>query len=477
MKEIEKGIEVVAINDFIPTPTQSNVPHERQVVDGVIAIWKEDPSTESLGISKLHAILKKKHSNWNVSEKRVKMLLKKYGLLLADTEQYTYAKEITSQPTPHVTLPNKVNLIMTVKRGKGLYAKCDIKNGELLWEELPLFLIPPLAHTELIGSGKACTYCGKLANDSSRSKSGISVLRGLDCNSCQETWCSLQCKKLNQLLHSSLKHPLHGGPLSRKIDPNAFADLTEYCIKEQWSGLYAITLIYADCLLDKSGVLSAQFNAMARVSQAVRYKALKSSAGAFDSMQGGALFVEELQEQLWSKGYELFCKVFPKAKTQGYILYEEFMFMMGTYNINNLDSSVYLLQSHLNHHCSPNTKVVTSHKRFEGLKVYAARDIRSGEELNTTYVNPTHTVQQRLRELRVNWGFLCKCQKCKDDLNLQQRRKSSNSSMNDRKEIKKFLDKASQGMSDKEFELGAPLDFNGERRKSVRFDEKVLKVT
>lgn len=479
MEDIDKGIEVVAINDIGPKSNQQVVPYERQIVEAVIAIWKEDPSTESLGISKLYNILKKKNGNWSVSEKRVKTLLKKYGLLtVPDSEQYTYAKYITSQPTPNLSLPPQVDLVMTAKRGKCLYAKCDLKKGDLIWEELPLFLIPPLAHTELVSSGKACTYCGKLANDSSRSKAGISVLRGLDCNFCLETWCSLQCKKQNQSLHSSLKHPHGSLLLSKRIDPSAFAELTEYCIKEQWSGLYAVALIYANCLLDKSGILSAQFKAMARVSQSVRYKALKSSAGAFDSMQGGALFVEEQQEQLWTEGYGLLCNVFPKSSSEGNLLFDEFMYMMGTYNINNLDSTVYLLQSHLNHNCSPNCKVETSLKRYEGLKVYAARDIRSGEELTTTYVNPAHTVQQRSRELRVNWGFLCKCQKCKDDLSAQQRRKSSGSaSLNDRKDIKKLLDKTSEEIGGGELDLEIPLDFNGERRKSVRFDEKVLKVS
>lgn len=470
---------MVSINDLINDSSQAIVPHERQIVEGVIAIWKEDPSTESLGISKLHTVLKSKHTNWSVSEKRVKSLLKKYGLLpVADSDQYTYAKEITSKKTPHVSLPSNIDLVMTLKRGKALYAKGDIKEGELLWEEEPLFLIPPLAHTELIGSGKACTYCGKLANDTSRSKSGVSVLRGLDCNLCQETWCSLRCKKLNQVIHSALKHPLFGG-LKKSIDPSAFSRLTEYCIKEQWSGLYAIVLIFASCLLDRSGILQDQFNAMARVSQSVRYKALNSSAGAFDTMQGGALFVEEQQEQLWKEGFVLFCNVFPRAKKEGTVSFDDFMFMLGTYNINNLDSSVYLLQSHLNHNCSPNTKVVTSSKRYEGLKVFAKRDIKGGEELSTSYVNPLHVVQQRMRELRVNWGFVCKCQKCKDDLRTQQRRKSSassSSSLNDRKEIKKFLKEASEEIGGKEIDLDFPLDFNGERRKSVRFDEKVVKV-
>lgn len=475
VSELEAKIEVVKINDKEPEVEADIVPHERQVVDAVIALWKEDASTESLGAGKLHSIIKKKHPNWTVSEKRVKALLKKFGLSpAADASQFTYANDITSQVTPDITLPEKVNLVMTAKRGKSLYAKKALSKGELIWEETPLFLIPLLTHYELILNSKACTNCGKMCNDTSRAMSGTTILKGLDCSTCPEIWCSQVCKLTNQVVHSSLKH---GGRASKRhINPEAFHRLTEYCIKEQWNALYAITLIYAEALLDRTGIKGKQFKAMARVSQQVRYKALNSSAGAFDSLQGGALFVEEQQEKLWEQGFKLFVDVFPSASPQD-LHYEEFLYMMGTYNINNLDSSIFLIQSHLNHTCSPNTSVETSDKKYEGLKVYAARDIKAGEELTTTYVNPSHTVQQRQRELRVNWGFVCKCQKCKEDLDTQQRRKSSTSALQkERSEIKKLLEQTGKELgSDNELEI--PLDYNGERRKSVRFDEKVVKVT
>ncbi|OBA19566.1 SET domain-containing protein [Metschnikowia bicuspidata var. bicuspidata NRRL YB-4993] len=468
-------IEVVKINDTEDDVASPMVPHERQVVDAVIALWKEDSSTESLGAGRLHALVKARHPNWTLSEKRMKTLLKNFGLSPSvDSAPFTYASDITSQVTPDATLPEKVNLVMTSKRGKGLYAKKPIANGELIWEETPLFLVPLLAHYELILLGKACTNCGKMGNDPSRALSRTSVLQGLDCNTCPEIWCSLTCKVANQVVHSSLKH---GGRATRRlINPEAFHALTEYCVKEQWNALYAITLIYAQCLLDKTGVKAKQFKAMARVSQKVRYKALNSSAGAFDSLQGGALFVEEQQEKLWEEGFNLFANVFPSASPQE-LHYDEFLHMMGTYNINNLDSSVFLIQSHLNHVCDPNTSVDTSVKKYEGLRVHAARDIKVGEELTTTYVNPSHTVQQRQRELRVNWGFLCKCPKCKDDLKTQQRRKSSSAGLQkDRSEIKNLLEQTEKELGSGN-ELEIPVDYNGERRKSVRFDEKVVKVT
>lgn len=475
-------IEVVDINDHKAESEEPVIPHERQIVDDVIEIWKQDPSTESLGMGKLHALVKDRHPNWSVSEKRVKTLLKNFGLLANNAnQQFTYANDIESQYTPDIDLPEKVKIVMTSKRGKGLYAKNKISKGDLIWEESQLFYIPPLANVNLIKGGKACSYCGKLLTQSS-SNSGISVLKGLDCNVCTEIWCSQVCKKIDFQLHGLLKHNIYNpnsrGSSKKMIDANAFLELQDYCLKEQWNALYAITIIYANILTDKSGVKGKQFGAMARVSQNIRYKALNSSAGSFDNMQGGALFVEEQQERLWKEGYEKFVNVFPKSSDSGDISYEEFMYMMGTYNINNLDSCIYLVQSHLNHNCDPNTSVETSTTvRTKGLKVFAARDIKAGEELTTTYVNPSYTVQQRRRELRVNWGFLCGCQKCKNDLQSQQRRKSSSiPSAKEGKGIREMLLDTKKEIGDREIELGIPDNHDGERRKSVRFDEKVIAV-
>lgn len=473
-----RRIEIVDINDHDASQdlTEPIVPHERQIVDDVIAIWKLDPETESLGVAKLHALVKERHPNWNLGEKRVKALLRKFGLLTnTDQEQFTYANEIKSDITPDIELPEKVEIVVTKKRGKCLYAKKDIKKGELIWQETELFFVPPLENAELIQLGKACSYCGKVLTQSSRKSSGASVLRGLDCNVCPEIWCSQACKKVDFIMHGLLKHNVYNpnSKKSKKIDSEAFHDLHKYCVKEQWNALYAITLIHASIILDKTNVKGKQFGSMALVSQAVRYKALSSSAGAFDSLQGGALFVQEQQEELWNEGYKKFSSVFPNKDGSG-VTFEEFLVMMGTYNINNVDNCIYLIRTHLNHNCDPNTDVVSSTgSRTEGLKVYAARDIRAGEELTTTYVNPSHTLDQRQRELRVNWGFICTCERCKSERKEQHRRKSSSAKGAEKADIRKMLAETEGSLDGQGFELEIPQDANRERRKSVRFDEKV----
>ncbi|EGV63274.1 SET domain-containing protein 5 [Yamadazyma tenuis] len=470
---LAKHIEVISINDSKEEDQEPVVPHERQVVDDVIAIWREDPSTESASISKLHGIVKQRHPNWSVSEKRIKTLLKKFGLSNNANQQFNYAGEISSASDPNLQLPEKVKVIMTTKRGKGLYAKSNIAKGTLIWEEKPFFFIPPLANLKLIKSGKACTYCGKLLT-SARSSSGVSMLRGLDCTGCPELWCSMSCKKMNGTLHASLKHLSKGRKSA--LNPEAFLDLEEYCIKEQWNALFAITLMFADIVEDKSGEKLKYVKSMARVSQATRYKALESSAGSFDSLTGGALFVKEQQENLWKEGFSKFSKVFPKATSDGTVDYNEYLTLLGSYNINNLDSCVFRIQSHLNHTCNPNVDVETSpNSRYEGIKVFAAKDIKAGEELSTTYVNPNHTVLQRQRELRANWGFTCSCNKCKEDLKAQHRRQSSTASGGSEKkaDIRKMLNETREELDGESIELEIPNDHSGERRKSVRFDEKV----
>lgn len=496
-----KNIEVISINDKEESE-EILVPHERQIIDDVITIWKQDSLTETLGVAKLHGLVKKRHPNWSLSEKRLRSLLKKFGLSNT-APTYNYASEIKSKPDPNMILPEKVHLVVTSKRGKGLYCKTPIAKGSLIWEEKPFFFITPLANLNLIKKGRACTYCGKLLSSgallgaSSIKTRSSTVVRGLDCNVCQEMWCSIGCKKSNSHIHALLKHLTKGK--KNVVNLEYYLELEDYCIKEDWNALFAITLIWAGIMEDNTDEKLTYFKSMARVSQQVRYKALDSSAGSFDNFSGGALFVQEQQELLWKEGFERFSKVFPNSITNGDINYEEFLMMLGSYNINNLDSSIFRIHSHLNHTCTPTVNVHTEISKVEGIKVYALKDLKANEELTTSYVNPSHTVQQRQRELRCNWGFTCNCTKCKEELSLQNLSASSNKESNksstsrdkvvsgeqkkerrkssikyeDKSSIRNMLNETKDELDGEGIELGAPT-FESERRKSVRFDEKVI---
>lgn len=470
------NIEILSINDKTPEEmsTEPVVPHERQIVDDVIKLWKEDSANEDLGIAKLHALVKKRNPNWSLSEKRLKSVLKSFNLLNT-AQQFTYANEITSKETPNLTLPKNIRLQFTKNRGKGLYSSNFLKEGDLIWEEKsPLFFIPPLDRVNLIANSKACTYCGSLISSNSASKS---VLLGLDCNVCSDVWCSLHCKKTDKI-HQLLKHNVYHDDTTKKnkkqIISSAWIKYEKFCSENKWNAAFAIGLIHSYCITDKTGVLGQQFDAMAKVRQDIRYKAIDSSGigASFDNNNngGGALFVKEQQESLWHEGHKMFNEIFPLNQ----ISYEEYLTFLGTYNINNIDGSLFLIQSHLNHNCQPNVRVKFGEKKTDGIKVYAKRDIKANEELVTSYVNPSHSLNQRLRELRVNWGFICNCSKCKDDAKSIQRRKSNEASgQHSKNDIKKLLTETHDG---EEFEMEIPTEGQRSRRKSVRFDEKVIAV-
>ncbi|KAH3680029.1 hypothetical protein WICPIJ_008442 [Wickerhamomyces pijperi] len=464
------SIEVLNINDKPESsnvPQESVVPHEREVVMGVMAIWKADPETETLGISKLHALVKQNNPTWSLSEKRLKTVLKSFNLLTTSS-QFSYANEITSKETPGLSLPSTVRLQFTKNRGKGLYAAKSFKAGDLIFEEeSPLFFNPPLDHFTLMKNGMCCSYCGV-------TNLKDNVKRGLDCNVCSETWCSGKCKKMDKL-HSSLKHNIFGDTKKKLMNSSKWFSYSQFCFDNKWMAAYAVALIHAQCIADKTGLLASQFDAFAQVSQRTRYKAIDSTGGAFDSINGGALFVKEQQEQLWEQGHRAFNEAFPGHE----VSYEHYLVMLGTFNINNVDGSMFLVQSHLNHHCQPNVSVVFGDSKTDGIKVYAKRSIGAGEELLTSYVNPEHEQATRQRELRVNWGFVCSCSKCKSDIKALEKRRSDSvahvkEEEDHRNALKALKDSAKEG--EDEFDLPVPQSSSGtgERRKSVKFDEKVI---
>lgn len=417
-------IEILSINDNKEASELEAcqvTPNERMVVNEVIQIWKFDPLTESLGISKLHGLVKQQKPNWSLSEKRLKTLLKKYGLLFNQPKFY-YANQIVSSETPQLELPDFVTLKFVKNKGKGLYATKKIKKDTLLWQESPFIYVPPLGHLNLMRTGKSCAYCGKLLP---KNFYQANLMKNLDCKNCDALWCSKLCQKLD-ILHGILNHNKKINN-SRIINCGNFQKYADFCLENNWQAAFAVAMIHIHCIIDSKKF--EQFQAFAQISQEIRYKAIDATNGAFDSSDGGALFVKEQQELLWKSGFENFNAIFdlPSSTSDAdlyKLTYDQYLTYMGTYNINNIDS-LYLIQSHLNHNCTKNVNVIPatpstpvssgSNDLSHGIKVYAARDIKPNEELVTSYVNPAHPVFQRKRELRVNWGFNCLCDRCKTE--------------------------------------------------------------
>lgn len=87
-----------------------------------------------------------------------------------------------------------------------------------------------------------------------------------------------------------------------------------------------------------------------------------------------------------------------------------------TYRYLDLEAhgGLYALHSHMNHSCEPNVSVRHLDQRtaLARITVIANCDIRVGEELLVTYVNPQIPYRMRQNELQ-GWGFgKCICPRC-----------------------------------------------------------------
>ena len=78
---------------------------------------------------------------------------------------------------------------------------------------------------------------------------------------------------------------------------------------------------------------------------------------------------------------------------------------------------LYTLHSHLNHSCGPNVSVRHLDQRtaLARITVLAKTDVKAGQELLVTYVNPELSLQPRRAALEA-WGFgECRCERCVED--------------------------------------------------------------
>ncbi|ODV61942.1 S-adenosylmethionine-dependent methyltransferase [Ascoidea rubescens DSM 1968] len=401
-----------------PYGLDSTIPHEREVCDQVIEIWKKNPENESLSISKLRTIVKYNNPNWELSEKRLKSILKSFNLLPSNIINNTFVSKITSYETPGLDInhytpansPNSIKIQSSLKKGKGIFALKKILKDTLLWQETPFLLHPPLDHLNLIKNSYACTYCGKLLVNR---KNKSSFLNGLDCKYCNESWCSKNCKKLDTL-HVFLNHNNHSNQ-KVKLNSKNWLIFKNHCAETNWNGLFAVGYIYAKSLLDKVGEeFLSKFKSFATIPLNEKFLALNPNSKNS--------FVYEQSDQLWQTGFQKLNDCFPDNP----LSFENYMLYIGGYNLNNISDALFLVQSHLNHNCDYNVDVKFDDlSPANGIKVYAKRDINPHEELFTSYVSPTFHVNQRRKELRENWGFLCSCKRCKNELKLEQKRKSS----------------------------------------------------
>ncbi|KAL3823959.1 hypothetical protein ACJIZ3_019988 [Penstemon smallii] len=83
-------------------------------------------------------------------------------------------------------------------------------------------------------------------------------------------------------------------------------------------------------------------------------------------------------------------------------------------NVDYQGVGLWVLASFINHSCDPNVRRLHV---GDYVVIHASRDVKAGEELNIAYFNVLSPLEDRI-EMAKNWGFSCKCRRCKFEDNL-----------------------------------------------------------
>ncbi|PFH45727.1 hypothetical protein AMATHDRAFT_158045 [Amanita thiersii Skay4041] len=406
-------------------------PPEDELRRAILDLKSQHPA---LGISKVHAYLLAMYPQWTVSEKRTRKILQSEGLTGSGSSGPSYDTSIALYPTsrviPHLDTrrwsPRVAVRYFDNKKGKGLIATEDIAQGETMWREDPFIIAPEWEIYDLQTSSVACAFCTTpLIPDSplvlSCPSTSTSSMASSSTHRCNVRFCNRLCQS-----RSAKTHPL----LCPTQNP-ASIPLLKFASEARWMALHAVTQMTSRILLANQqqndfGVDAEWLfiKALAEMGMEERYKYSFKSPGH-----------GEPDREIWKRAYELYLQAFKEPKTpleqkklgrllkkhlrsdieQDLFTYNGFLRSLGKMNLNlEAHGGLYTLHSHLNHHCEPNLSVrhLDQRNALARITVLAKRDIRMGEELFVSYVDPSMSLRARRAGLEA-WGFgECRCSRC-----------------------------------------------------------------
>lgn len=335
----------------MPSTTQPHIPTNGEIVDLVESLRKENGD---IGVPKLLALIKVGHS-WQLSEKRLRSLLNSFNLSVS---QRTYAHLIRSQPTG-VKVEN-CSVEIRKARGKGLYILNDMSEDSIVFQEDSVLFVPSLTLIDSVHLGTLCTYCFKRIHVSD-----------IECGKCTRQWCTKKCKSRDK--DHKNRHDAE------------WKSIEHYAVAENWVGVLAVAYILTSS--DRPDI-----ETMARVNHLERYE------------KQSLLERENLETNL-EAGWKALKGICPS--------YAQFLELLGLWNLNNIQNQLFLRQSHLNHACNPNAKVQWSSRN--SINTVSMSSLSKGQEVTISYINPKLAVDERRRQLRINYGFMCHCLRCKEE--------------------------------------------------------------
>ncbi|CCD24658.1 S-adenosylmethionine-dependent methyltransferase NDAI_0D03440 [Naumovozyma dairenensis CBS 421] len=473
-------IKTLSLNDLgeqQKLPPNSKIPNHQTICDHVVRLWKEEPSMEYEPLSILHTRLKQRNPHWILSQDTLQEILLKHNLYQSSSisdpnilplyaDQIQYQSSSSANINDIITSIKKFPSCLTIEEkepmGRCLIATDHIEANKLIFQEpTPLITIPPMDKLGLIERGKICSHCGNTLHSLS---THFIMMNGLDCDSCGTIWCSKKCKLANSHIHSILKHQKSGKKKMMNnnnvaVDSKAWNEFEKLCIKFNQRDIFSVGFIWATIVSmekpDLKSELETKWNSLCSLSQRIRSNAADSTniGGTFDKSNGGGgtsagtvidtrdtinetekvksreeEHKNEDMEHIWKSAFKLFQSALPKVGDT--IDFEQFLCEIGRFNLNQIEGQIYYLNSFLNHNCEPNVRFEIDSKLC--LKIFSRKPINKGEQLFTTYVSPLHGVNLRRRELRVNYGIFCKCNRCENEFLKSKQSRQDNNNIDNR---------------------------------------------
>ncbi|KAH8104125.1 hypothetical protein BXZ70DRAFT_888652 [Cristinia sonorae] len=407
------------------TTTNGVSPSEDDLKDALKTLRSEHPT---LGISKIHAALLADHPEWTVSEKRTRKILQSEGLVISSGTGPTSASGKNGFKYPSSKLMEGLDLgqwtkkvevkFFDKKKGKGLVAKERISEGETIWKEDPFILAPEWDIYDLQIKSGSCMHCStSLAGSSLVKRCADSLSSGSTL--CPAHFCNHLCRE-----RSNKTHPL----LCPSQNP-ASTPLLSFAQQKEWMALHALAQCTARVLLAAQGD-GKDF--------AKDWEVVKSLAQLGMEERHAQVSAAEPDRATWKKAFQLYEQAFreptqasekkklarllrkpiPQEVVDELFNYDAFLRNLGRMSLNlEAHGGLYVLHSHINHACSPNTSIrhFDTRTALSRITVVAKKDIEVNEELVITYVNPDPRRMDRQRQLD-EWGFgQCRCARCEQE--------------------------------------------------------------
>uniref|UniRef100_A0AAY4DHY0 Protein-lysine N-trimethyltransferase SMYD5 n=1 Tax=Denticeps clupeoides TaxID=299321 RepID=A0AAY4DHY0_9TELE len=304
----------------------------------------------------------------------------------------------------------EVRFIDNVK-GKGIFAKRDIRKGESIFTERPLISAQFLWNA--LYKYKACEYCMRSLETAEENAQRLSGKPGLSlprpelcrvrpdlqqaCPQCQVMYCSAECRQaaLDQYhralcLGGSHEDPDH--PVNKLQEAWRCINYGQLALLR---GLFT-TALYDEHLVrwfTPEGFCSL-FSLVGTNGQGIGTSSLSQWVHACDALE----LPDQQREQLDAFIDQLYKDI---EKETGDFL-------------NCEGSGLFLLQSSCNHSCVPNGEASFPDNYFL-LHLTALSDVRAGEEICISYLDccqRDRSRHSRHKILRENYLFVCSCSKC-----------------------------------------------------------------